>query len=87
MKYKTIPGVILTSVCGRYYLVTARETMEINETAAICWEKLTQGASEAELAAFVREYCEVADTDSPDEDIRVLIATLQERNLLTRAHS
>ena len=87
MKYKTAPGVILTSICGRYFLVTAETTAEINDTAAYYWEKLRQGASLAELSAMAVEDFEIDDTDVLKADIRELTDSLMERHYLVRCEA
>ena len=76
MKYKTIPGVILTSVCGHSYLVTPNETIGINETAACCWKRLATGATPEELAALVTEEFDTAENEKVMEDIERLISVL-----------
>ena len=87
MKYKTAPGVILTSICGRYFLGTAEATAEINDTAAYYWEKLRQGASLAELSAMAVEDFEIDDTDVLKADIRELTDSLMERHYLVRCEA
>ena len=63
-RYKTRPGVILTSVCGEHLLVAAAAVRdlcpyvtEINVTSAFLWRQLTSGATLDELmAALDTEY-------------------------------
>lgn len=63
-RYKTRPGVILTSVCGEHLLVAAAAVRdlcpyvtEINETSAFLWRQLTAGADlDGLMAALDAEY-------------------------------
>ena len=63
-RYKTRPGVILTSVCGEHLLVAAAAVRdlcpyvtEINETSAFLWRQLTSGADlDGLMAALDAEY-------------------------------
>ncbi len=84
MKYKTVPGVIMTSVCGQHYLASPTEIIKINDTAAFCWEILKQGATQEELAARICEYYEAADTDVINRDVHKLIGTLLTKRLIVR---
>lgn len=68
VRYRTRTGVILTSICGEYMLVSAKSLQnecpyvtQINETSAFLWQLLMKGATAEELeTAVVKEY-EVAD--------------------------
>lgn len=84
MKYKTAPGVILTSVCGRFFLVTPKETFRINETTALYWKQLARGASEADLDALAAGTYEIDDPDTVRDDIRDLLDSLLAKRLLVR---
>ena len=63
-RYKTRPGVVLTSICGEHVLVAAaslREkcpyVTEINETSAFLWRQLKSGADlDGLMAALDAEY-------------------------------
>lgn len=53
---KTIPGVVLVSVCGEYILVATREArqkvpyvQQINGAAAFYWERLQKGIEPGEI--------------------------------------
>ena len=82
MRYKARTGVVLTSICGSYFLVCAKSLLpecpyvvSINETSAFLWKQLIQGASAEELEAAVsREY----EADDPDE-IKEAIASFMEQ--------
>ena len=84
MKYKTVPGVITTSVCDTYFLVTADMTIRINESAAFYLKKLEEGADEDELTAFAKERYEIEDENDLRAGIRELIKSLLEKRLLLR---
>ena len=67
-RYKTRPGVVLTSICGKQILVAtkaARESCpyvtEINETSAFLWEQLRDGADIDALMDAVDQEYEVED--------------------------
>lgn len=83
MKYKTVPGRILTSVCGRYFLVTPDESLEINEPAAYYWKKLEEGASEADLFDLACDCYDVEDPELLKNDIHDLVLSLLKKRLLT----
>ena len=84
MKYKTFPGVILASVCGHHYLVSARDTIEVNETAAFCWEKLRDGAEISDLTRALEDCYETEDREVFRKDIQMLVKSLSARHLLMR---
>lgn len=84
MKYKTCPGIILTSVGDDYYLVTSRNRIRINETAAFYWKKLSEGMSISELRAeAVREY-DIEDSEELEQQITELIDYLKTEHLIVR---
>lgn len=87
MTYKTTPGVILTSVCGKYFLVQADGSMQINETAAFYWKQLQQTASPDELAAAAAEEYEIPQSDVLKKDIRELLHSLLINRLIERSVS
>lgn len=63
-RYKTRPGVVLTSICGEHVLVAAAALWELcpyvtqlNETSAFLWRQLTYGADlDGLMAALDEEY-------------------------------
>ena len=84
MKYKTVPGVILTSVCGHNFLVSTRENIEVNETVALCWKRLIQGADVNELVHFLETVYEETPQDVLQRDIHDLVESLTAKHLLMR---
>ena len=84
MKYKTSPGVILTEICGRFFLVTSKENIEVNETTVLYWKQLETGASFESLCSFSEEIFEIDNTDGIREDIRELLISLVNKHLLVR---
>ena len=84
MKYKAVPGVIVTSACDSYYLVTAEMKILINETAAYYWEKLKGGTDEEELAAWAKERYDIEDEQALLCGIRELIDSMLEKHLIMR---
>lgn len=84
MKYKTIPGVVITSVCDRYFLVSTKETMQINETTAFYWRILEKGATVKDLYEKAVIYYDVEDPEVLRGDIRELVDSLLAKHLLVR---
>lgn len=89
MRYKTRPGVVLTSICGEYFLVAAESArvfcpyvMEINETSAFLWRHLMSGADLPQLEAAVAEEYEIDEPDLACSAIRGFIDQLTELNYL-----
>ena len=88
-RYATRPGVELTSICGEYYLVSARAALaycpyitQINASSAYLWRKLADGADEETLIADVENDFEVLDRGEAEEAIRGFIGQMLEMNYL-----
>ena len=67
-RYRTRPGVVLTSICGEYLLVSAKAARQdvpylsqLNESSAFLWKILEKGADQEELEQAVREEYEITD--------------------------
>lgn len=84
MKYKAAPGMILTSVCGLFFLVTPDETVEVNDTAAFCWKHFEEGCDLKTLAALAEEAFEISDREAMREDLRALTEALVKKGFLVR---
>ena len=84
MKYKTMPGVILTEICGNSYLVSADRTIQVNETTSFCWKQLEKGVDTETLFLQVQEHYEVEDTEMLKSDVTSLIDSLYSRRLIVR---
>ena len=85
MRYKTRKGIVMTSVCGQYILVSAKMAREhcpyitqINVTTAICWKLLEEGSTADELAQHILKEFEVEDTSRIKGDISGLLEQLLE---------
>ena len=83
MRYKTREGVILTQICGSYYLVAAKALYgqlpyitEVNETAAVCWKRMMDGASEEDLCQKLASEYDVEDPSVMTSDVKSLLANL-----------
>ena len=87
MKYKSVPGAILASVCGYFFLVTADLTLEINETAAFYWKELENGATAEDLMKKTRNSYEIDDADLLIRDIDTLLDSLSQQHLIMRCRS
>ncbi|MCR5450712.1 MAG: PqqD family peptide modification chaperone [Solobacterium sp.] len=85
MIFKARPGVILTSVCDRYYLVTAKSRTELNETAVFCWKQLEKGCSTEQLQKAVLEEYETGEAEETDQEISELISRLYKNRLIIKA--
>lgn len=89
LKYRTRPGVVLTSICGEYLLVSAKANLDvchyvgrINESSAFLWGKLKDGATEADLIEAVKAEYEVEDADALRGIIGDFIKQMTELNYL-----
>ena len=70
-KYKTRPGVVLTTVCGENLLVAAQSALEfcpyvtqLNDSSAFLWKKLAAGVDSDRLLNEVEADFEVEDPDA-----------------------
>ncbi len=87
MRYQSVPGVVLASVCGHYYLVTADHTSEINEITAFYWKELENGASAEDLMIKAENAYEIEDSDLLKRDIDSLLDSLRRQHLIMRCRS
>lgn len=85
MKYKAKRGIALTDIGGKPFLVSAwalRNELpyvtEVNETTAICWERLVEGSAEEDLIRLVLEEFEVENETLIRDDIRCLLGQLRD---------
>ena len=88
-RYKTRPGVVLTTIAGQNVLVAAKSvrdqcpyTAQINETAAFCWLLLEQGATLEDLARKLSEEYEVEDAAQMRADLEQMLSQLLESHYL-----
>ena len=87
--YKTRPGVVLTYICGEYFLVAAKSLLsicpyvtQINESSAFFWKELLNGATQADLEiAAAREY-EIDDPVTAQAGIAAFLQQMQALNYL-----
>lgn len=84
MKYSLTPGTILTSVCGSYFLVSARQSVEINETTAFYIRHLETGAGKDDLLSAAKEVYELDDDGNASRDIDELLTFLLKNRFLVR---
>lgn len=89
MKYRTRPGVVLTTVCGENLLVAAKAARpecpyvtQINDSSAFLWRKLAEGADADGLMAAVEAEFEVDDPAVIREAVEAFIAQMLELNYL-----
>ncbi len=88
-RYRTRPGVVLTTISGQNVLVSAKSvqglcpfTAQINETTAFCWRVLEEGADMDTLLRRVREEYEIEDAAAVRADLEQLVAQMLESNYL-----
>ena len=81
MRYRTKPGVILTQVCGKYFLIAPDKNIQISSSAALCWKMLING-SEVEELYEVMEQSYDADRNIIRSDVDILIEKLCNNDLL-----
>lgn len=84
MKYKSAPGIVLTSICGSSYLVTSKTSFQINETMVFYWKQLEKGVDETELAAVIMENYEVEDVSALHKEIDDLLQEFLAKHLIVR---
>ena len=92
IRYRTRPGVVLTTVGGQYVLVAAKSireicpsTSEINETAAFCWRVLEEGTDFDGLFDRLSKEYEIDDPESARADLTELLEQLKNANYLIEA--
>ena len=83
-RYKTRPGVVMTTIGGQYILVAAKTAREhcpfkmlINETAAFCWRLLEEGADMDTLAAALAKEYAIEDKSGLQADVQELVEQLE----------
>lgn len=76
MKYKTVPGVVLTASCDRFFLVSSKNTIQVNDTTAFYWSLLEKGASKEELFSFAKKRYEIESPEELKKDIDKLLSSL-----------
>ncbi len=88
-KYKTRPGIVMTSICDQYLLVAAEAARrycpyvtEINETSAFLWKQLVSGADAEALKTAIFEEYDVDDTDLVQNAVFSFIRQMTELNYL-----
>lgn len=88
-KYRTRPGIILTSICDEYFLVATKENLphcpyitELNETSAFMWKKLETVADLNTLIEAVKEEYEVDDDEALRQSIKDYLTQLLEKKLI-----
>ena len=88
-RYRTRPGVELTSICGEYYLVSAADAMKycpyvirINASSAFLWRRLAEGADDNELFLAVEAEFELSDPDEVRTAISGFVDQMKAMNYL-----
>ena len=91
-KYVTRPGIVLTSICGEYVLVAAKDLLEmcpyvtqLNDSSAFLWEKLSFGADADGLFEAVQAEFDIDDPAVIRQAIEGFIRQMKEMNYLLPA--
>lgn len=91
-KYVTRPGIVLTSICGEYVLVAAKDLLEkcpyvtqLNDSSAFLWEKLSSGADADGLFEAVQAEFDIDDPAVIRQAIEDFIRQMREFNYLIPA--
>lgn len=88
-RYKTRPGVVLTSICGEHVLVAAKSVWELcpyvtelNETSAFLWEHLRGSADLDGLMTALNEEYELDDPTAARQAVEDFLRQMLELNYL-----
>ena len=88
-RYRTRTGVVLTSVCGEYFLVAAKALRDVcpyvtsvNESTAFLWQQLLGGATQEELEASVLEEYDIDDAAAIRGVIADFLQQMRELNYI-----
>lgn len=88
-KLRIKAGYQLRTVAGRTVVVPTEDTLDVNtmivlnETGKLLWERLTEGATPAELvAALLAEYS--VSEETARKDVQVFIDRLQKRGMFNQ---
>ena len=87
--YHVRSGVVLCNIDQHYLLFADKSArnycsyvIEINETAAYCWNKLERGISLDELLGFLKKDYNISDITEVKKDIQEMIEQLKCMNYL-----
>ena len=90
-RYRSRPGVVLTSVCGEYLLLAAKAAREhcpymtqLSESSAFLWKLLIDGAGEDELLRAVCAEYEIDEPETARQGIETFIGQMLESGYLLR---
>lgn len=84
MKYKTVPGIVLASVCGSYFLISPKNNLRINDTVAFYWKQLEKGTDEKSLIDSAVQFYEIDDFDALQKDIEKMLHSFLDMNIIKR---
>lgn len=74
--YKTLPGIVLTSSCEEYYLITSKKRMRISETGAYYWSCIQKSMSVEEMQKAVMEEFEISNPEIVESDLQFFLKLL-----------
>ena len=88
-RYKTRPGIVMTTIAGKYYLVAVKSlqeicpfSAEINDTTAFCWRVLEDGADFDSLFEKLSKEYEIEDPEAARTDLVELLEQMKNANYL-----
>ena len=91
--YKIHDGIVLSKICGRYFLLATRAVwnecprmQELNDYGAFCWKHLeSHDSEEGLLDAITREY--QVDTQTAKEALDYFMEQLMNQNYIMEDYS
>ena len=91
IRFKPIPGIVLTNICGEYLLVAAKSLRgsvpylsQLNESSAFLWRRLENGSDEDELIkALLNEY-EIEDPASARSAVQRFVEQMLQAGYLRK---
>ncbi len=86
MKYKAVPGIVLTSVCDGYFLISPKNNIRINDTVAFYWKQLEKGIDEKGLFDCAVQCYEIDDLAALQNDIKKMLNSFLDMNLIKRCN-
>ena len=82
-RYKTKTGIILSEICGEYVLIAAKSLLKecpfvtvINESAAVMWKAMINGAGKTDLKKALKEEYEIEDEELLEQAIQEFVGQM-----------
>ena len=88
-RFFTRPGIVLSSICGEYFLVAAKAARpmvpsyaRLNESSAFLWRLLESGSDASKLEQAVMEEFEIDDAEQAKNAIQSFVSQMLESGYL-----